>query len=168
MAIDIKVEKELALNSQQIYDIFDFSTQAAYDDGFMNSYIFERALYIFTAIELIEDTDELKSLAAQNINDAWDYMIKENIIDDLQAQYENDCNYIADNGMQWFEDYTAYAHSARGLLDNIQMFAGDIMSNAAQQFKSLNEGSDIQKMLEVADSWGMNNEPQVEDSVFEN
>ena len=59
MSINIQIEKSINLTSQQIYDICDFATQAAYDDGFMNSYIFERALYVFLAIQLFED-EEIK------------------------------------------------------------------------------------------------------------
>lgn len=178
MAIDLQLEKSLALTPQDIYDIFDFSTQAAYDDGFMNSYIFERSLIIFAAIKLLpEYSEEVTHFAAQNINDAWLYLLENDIAEELTNSYEKEINYLADYGIFWFNDYTKYAHSARGLLNTIQTFTGDIVTNAAKQFKEVNDGSGIQEVLEIADKYGMNNgsafiqEKEVkensEDSLFE-
>lgn len=168
MAIDLKIEKELKLSPQEVYDICDFAVQASYDDGFMNSYIFERALYIFAAIRLYEDkAEEITALAAQNINSAWEYLVVEGVVVDMMAQYSTECDYLAAVGAQWFIDYTTYAHSARGLLNTIQTFTGDLVSKAAEQFKNMNDGSDVQKVLDIADEWGMNNAlPHESESLF--
>lgn len=169
MAIDLKTEKEVKLSPQEIYDICDFSVQASYDDGFMNSYIFERALYIFMSIRLYEDqADEITALAAENINSAWQYLMDNDIVENMLANYQNECDYIGTIGEQWFNDYTTYAHSARGLLNTIQTFTGDIVTRAAEQFKNVDNGSNIQEVLEIADEWGMNNNmPTNPESLFE-
>lgn len=160
MAINLELEKSLSLTSQDVYDILDFSTQAAYDDGFMNSYIFERAIYIFSAIRLYPDkAEEITPLAAQNINLTWNYLLENGIVEDMISNYEAECNYLSEYGKQWFEDYTKYALSARGLLNNIQSFTGDLVNQAANKFKEFNDGSEIQEVLEIADQWGMNNAP---------
>lgn len=166
MAIDLKIEKELKLSPQEVYDICDFAVQASYDDGFMNSYIFERALYVFAAIRLYEDqADEVTALAAENMNSAWKFLLENNIIEEMCAQYATECDYIATIGEQWFNDYTTYAHSARGLLNTIQTFTGDIVTKAANQFKDLNNGSGIQEVLDISDKWGLNNSEN-SDSLF--
>lgn len=154
--INPQIEKECVFPPQAIYDICDFSVQAAYDDGFMNSYVFGRALYVFAAIYLYEE-DELKSIAAQNINDAWKYLLDNDTIQEMESNYKDDLGLLCEIGMQWYDDYTTYAHSARGLLNTIQMFTGDIVASAAEQFKQINESGEIQNVLNIADSWGMNN-----------
>lgn len=169
MAIDLKTEKEVELSPQETYDICDFAVQASYDDGFMNSYIFERALYIFMSIRLYEDqADEITALAAENINSAWQYLMDNDIVENMLANYQNECAYIGTIGEQWFNDYTTYAYSARGLLNTIQTFTGDIAARAAEQFKNVDNGSNIQEVLEIADEWGMNNNmPANPGSLFE-
>ena len=42
--IDFEKEKSLALDAQERYDIIAFAMDAADDEGFINSFIFERAL----------------------------------------------------------------------------------------------------------------------------
>lgn len=159
MAINPEVERESCLNTQDFYDICDFATQAAYDDGFMNTFIFERALYVFAAIRLYEEhRDTITELAAENMNSAWDYLLNEKIVDDMIKNYSNEVNMVAAYGEQWFEDYTKYAHSARGLLNTIQTFTGDIVTNAAQQFKNISDNGEVQEVLEIADKWGLNRE----------
>jgi len=46
MAIDLTLEKERSLSTQDMYDIIAFSTEAANDNGFMNSFIFNRSIYL--------------------------------------------------------------------------------------------------------------------------
>lgn len=165
--IDPELEKNLALSTQDVYDICDFAVQAAYDDGFMNSFIFERALYVFAAIRLYEDiADELSAKAANNINSAWSYLLEENIIQEMQENYHEECDFIAKVGIDWYSDYESYAHSARGLLNTIQTFTGDIVAAAADQFNAVNAGSDIQNVIDIADKWGMNNAMPHDESLF--
>lgn len=60
--INLETEKSLALDAQERYDIISFAMDAADDNGFINSFVFERALYCYTAImlypELKEDLSE--------------------------------------------------------------------------------------------------------------
>ena len=47
MAIDLKLEKECEFSAQDRYDIISAAIMDSYDDGFMNQFIFERALYCY-------------------------------------------------------------------------------------------------------------------------
>ena len=53
MSINLDVEKQRKLSTQDMYDILHFAAQSAEDNGFVNSFVFERALlrlfYILTA-----------------------------------------------------------------------------------------------------------------------
>lgn len=159
MSVDLAQEKARKLTTQDIYDIINFSTQAAEDNGFMNSFIFQRALYLFAAIVLIpERKEEIAPMVARNINEAWDSLIEDGTIEQLIQDYDADMFMLADCGQNWYDEYTAYAHSARGLLDTIQTFTGDIVQAAAEQLKNASVESGIQDVLTIADKWGMNNE----------
>lgn len=175
--INIEAEKNRTLSTQDVYDILDFSIQAAEDNGFMNTFIFSRAIYCFAAIRFyIDRADELQPLVAGNINEAWDYLLDDGTIEDMMKNHQADLDYLADNGAEWFEGFGEYIHSARGLLNTIQEFSGDIVAAAVDQFKNAANETGVQEALEIADKWGMNNEvakeePQSEevksDSMFE-
>lgn len=172
--IHIKIEKDRKLSTQEIYEIIDFSVQAAYDNGFMNSFIFERALYLFAAIRFYEDRkDELAPMIAENINKAWDMLIADGTIEEMIENYRLDLNNLAEIGLAWFEEYTNYACSARGLLNTLQDFTGDIVNQAVSALQKTADETGVQQVLEVADKWGMNNGlPKTEqetasDSLFE-
>ncbi len=156
--IDLEYEKNRKLSTQDMYDIVSFAADASYDNGFLNEFIFERALYVFSAIVFYsEDKEELVSVAAKNINDAWDKIVEEGILDKMKDEYEIDLDKIADIGKIWFEDYREYTLSARGLLNNLQEFSGDIIKNAMNQLKKTSQEEGISQVLELADKWGMNN-----------
>ena len=66
--INLEIEKSLTLSAQDHYDIISFAIDAADDNGFINSFVFERALYCYTFIILNpERKDELSPIAAENI-----------------------------------------------------------------------------------------------------
>lgn len=175
--INIEAEKNRTLSTQDVYDILNFSIQYAEENGFMNTFIFSRAIYCFAAIRFyIDRADELQPLVASNINEAWDYLLDDGTIEDMMKNHQADLDYLADNGVEWFEGFGEYIHSARGLLNTIQEFSGDIVAAAVDQFKNVVNETGVQEALEIADKWGMNNEvakeePQLEevesDSMFE-
>jgi hypothetical protein len=66
--INLETEKSLALNAQERYDIISLAMDAADDNGFINSFIFERALYCYAAIILYPELrEELSELATINL-----------------------------------------------------------------------------------------------------
>lgn len=166
--IDINYEKTSKLSTKDIYDIIAFSIDAAEDSGFMNSFIFNRALYLFAAIVLYpERKDELSSIVAKNINEAWDYLRDDGTLEKMTEDCSVELELLADYGKTWFEEYTEYAHSARGLLDTITTFSGDIVKSAVEQLRDASESTGVAQVLELADKWGMNNALPQEKKVKE-
>ena len=107
--IDLRIEKERHMTTQDMYDILDFAMQAAEDNGFINSFIYERALYEFAALILFPDRkDEFSSLIAENVNTAWDTMLEDGILEELVENYEQDLNYLAALGEKWIDEFTTY------------------------------------------------------------
>ena len=168
MAINLNEHKTLRLSAQERYDIIDFATQAAEDNGFMNSFIFERALCLFAAIRLCEDRrGEITTLVADNLLNAWDVLLEDGTIEDMVANFKEELEVLASEGVTWFEEYTAYAHSARGLLGTLQQFSGDIVKNAVQQFQDMQTNGELQQVLDIASNWGMNNgQVDLSESLF--
>ena len=176
MSLNIDKEKTSALSSAAQYDIINFSIQAAEENGFLNSFIFERALYCFAAIVLNDDRkDEISHLVSQGVIEAWEKLVEDGTMDEMIKNYNDALNDLSENAERWFEEYNKYTISARGLLNNIQELSGTIVQNAAQQLRDASTETGVLDMLQLADNWGMNNrlpmkekeqEELPEDSLF--
>lgn len=156
--LDISLEKDKILSTQEMYEILDFAVQAAEDNGFINSFVFVRAMYMYAAIRLYEDRrEELQHIISEDLLGSWDKLVQDGTIEDMNKNYSIDMNLLADYGQVWMEEFTAYAHSARGLLNTIQEFSSDIVEQASAKFQQAVANDDIKKVTEIAEKWGMDN-----------
>lgn len=152
MSLDLNKEKTSALSSAAQFDIINFSIQAAEENGFLNSFIFERALYCFAAIVLNDDRkDEISSLVAKGVIEAWEQLVEDGTMDQLVAEYKDVLDDLNDNAVRWFEEYNKYTISARGLLNNIQELSGSIVQNAANQLRAASSETGVLDILKLAD-----------------
>lgn len=168
--MNFNIEHELSrkLSTQDMYDIISFAVDAAMDNGFVNSFVFGRALYLYAAIVLNQDRKEdIAHMVAENINDAWDSLIEDGTIEDLANKYSMEMEMLAEQGETWLKEYIEYAHSARGLLNTIQEFSGDIVASAAEQLKKASQEAGVEDVLRIADEWGMNNTIEDTETVFD-
>lgn len=156
--IDLELEKSRKLSTEQICMIEDFAAQAANDGGFMNRFIFERALFVFAATCLYPDKKEtLTALIGEgyDIRGAFDEIVKDGLAAEMYKTYHTDIENLFAIGNTWFEDSATYEHSARGLLDSINTFSGDVVRSAVEQLQKVSNG-DVGKILDFADKWGAN------------
>lgn len=169
--MDLSKEKESKLSSRDRYDILTFAIEAADDGGFVSSFIFERAIYCYAAVVLAEDNlkDDIRSKVADNLIDAWDYLVQNNIIQELKDEYQKEFDLLAEEGEIWLEEYELFSSSARGVLSVVEQFTGDSVVNAAAALKDTAEQTGVANILEIADEWGMNRRNLVpEKKVVEN
>lgn len=156
--INLKLEKSRKLSTEQICMIEDFAAQAANDGGFMNHFVFERAIFVFAAICLYPDKKEgLTALIGEgyDIRGAFDRIIKDGLAEEMYKTYQEDIDNLLSIGNTWFQDAAIYEHSARGLLDSINTLSGDIVQSAAEQLQKASEG-EVGKILDFAEKWGAN------------
>ena len=153
MIKDLEREMNRTLTTEQVTMILDFAIQAAEDNGFVNRYIYQRAMYVFAAIVLFEDRkDEISELIGSDsdIRLAWDMLLQDGTIEVMNKQYDNDMEYLGNVGADWYEDYCAYAHSARGVLGAFSDFSGDIVQAAFQKLSEISnsEFGDVARIAE--------------------
>jgi hypothetical protein len=163
MAIIPNLETTRKLTSQDIYDIIHFSAQSAEDNGFVNQYVFERALYAYAAIILYPDRkEEIGRMVSNNILDAWDALVSDGTTSDMEKNFSSDIKILGEVGSVWLDDYIKYLQSARGILSSFQEFSGDIIQTAVEKFKTVSDEVGANQVLEIANNWGMNNNPEKE------
>ena len=155
--INLAQEESYKLSAKDRYDILNFAIEAADDGGFVSSFVFERAMYLYAAIILDEDrANDIREKITQNLIEAWDYAIQEKIIQEMLESYKDDLDQLAEEGWSWFEEYNNYILSARGVLSFAQEFSGDIVSSAATVLKDTMEETGAKNIIDIADEWGMN------------
>ena len=169
MAILFETETAKKLTSQDMYDIIHFAAQSAEDNGFVNQFVFERALYAYAAIILYpERKEELGRIVSDNILDAWDALLTDGTIADMNENFAVDMDALGRIGSVWLDDYIKYLQSARGILSSFQEFSGDIIQTAVEKFKTVSDEVGANQVLEIANNWGMNNNPVKEVQAIAN
>ena len=157
MITDLQQEMNRTLTTEQVTMILDFSIQAAEDNGFISSYIFQRAMYVFAAIILYPDRkEEISELigADNDIRLIWDVLIKDGTAAKMNEEFANDMIYLGNVGEDWYREYVAYAHSARGILATVSNFSSSIVDVAASKLKEVGDSS-LADVINIAKTWGM-------------
>ena len=155
----VKNEKDIKLTMEQVCIIEDFAAQAANDGGFMNSYVFERALLVFAAIVLYPDRkDEINGMIGEgyDVRLAYQTLLETGLLEEMSKDYEMELEYLVTVGETWFQEAKEFEQSARGLLNTISDLSGDIVSQAASKLQAVASG-DAKFVEEFADKWGLNN-----------
>ena len=153
--IDMKFESSRKLSTQDIYDIIDTAVRLAEDDGFINEFILERVLYECMALVVLPNRkDEIVELMEKSPLSAWDTLVEDGTIDMLCKDYRQEIACISGLTTRWVASYSDHIHSMRGMLS----YMNDLTSKLSKTLEDTVRKSDIPKVLEVADKWGMNNE----------
>lgn len=160
MAIDLKLEKECEFTAQERYDIISAAVSDSYDNGFMNQFIFERALYCYALAAFSEPDMESRVQLFIDIHsnplDYWTNNIDE--VFTMIQEHKETLNILAEDANLWFVDYTEYAYSMRGMLDNLGDIMGGVTQMAQDELVAMQENGELQGVMDIANKWGMNNE----------
>lgn len=155
---NIDYEKNKKISTEQMSMILDMAAQAASDGGFMSSYIFQRAAYVFAAQVLYPEKKDIIASsigAGYDIRLAFDMLVKDGTIEDMQTIYQEDIEQLDAEVERWYHEVDSYQCSARGLLDSITTLSGDIVKSATEQLQQAANG-DVKIIQEFADKWGFN------------
>ena len=156
--MNLEQEKNNVFTPQETYEIISAAIDMADDDGFVNSYVFERALYVCAARILYEDkTDEINKSLIENGSPliTWEELLNDGTIDQMIAEHSESLDYLASLGEIWFEEYTEAAHSLRSLIDVIQTLMDGMAGNMGKQLDLFKQDVDVQNVMNIADKWGL-------------
>lgn len=169
MITDLETELNRTLTTEQVTMILDFAIQTAEDRGFVNRYIYQRAIYVFAAVVLFpERKEEITNIIGSDydIRLAWDALLKDGTIKKMTDDFSNDLEYLGNVAEDWFEDYSDYVHSARGILAMVNEFSGNIVEAAVERLQGVAD-SNIGDVLKIAESWGLNRNIDEQNSLGE-
>ncbi len=160
--LDLSKIKNCPLNSQTMYDMINSCLEAAEDNGFLNQFVFERALTCHEVLQLIEDLDDIDGpMVAENPLTAFDHFIEMGYVDQLAKNYADTVAYIGQVAAQYFEDYEKYLLSIGGVLNKAEIFSSEVLQNMAGQVSEITNNEGVRKTLQIADEWGLNRQPPI-------
>ena len=157
--LDYQLERAIKLSTKQVETILDFAIQAANDNGYMSSLVFQKAMLVFAATVLYPDRKEEISSAIgsqYDISAIYDKLNDEEFFEKMDADFCETMEYLRDVSVDWFEDAKSYAHSARGLLDSLNTLSGDIVKSAVEQLQKTAQSDDVAQVLQIGDALGVN------------
>lgn len=157
--LDYQLERAIKLSTKQVETILDFAIQAANDNGYMSSLVFQKAMLVFAATVLYPDRKEEISAAIgsqYDISAIYDKLNEEKFFEKMDADFYETMEYLRDVSVDWFEDAKSYAHSARGLLDSLNTLSGDIVKSAVEQLQKTVQSDDVAQVLQIGDTLGVN------------
>ena len=156
--MNLEQEKNNVFMPQEVYEIISAAIDMADDDGFINSYVFERALYVCAARTLYEDkADQVNTSLLENGSPlvTWKELLDDGTIDQMIAEHSESLDYLAFLGENWFEEYTEAAHSLRSLVDVIETLMGGMAENMGKQLDMFKKDAEVQNVIDIADKWGL-------------
>ena len=160
--ITIKEVKNCPLTSQQLYDMINSCIEAAEDNGFLNQFVFERALICHEVLNLIEDLDDIDGpMVAENPLNAFDHFVEMGYVDKLINDYTETLDFIGKTAAQYFADYEKYLLSIGGVLNKAEIFSSEVLQNMTGQIQNMVDNEDIKQTLNIANEWGMNRKPEL-------
>lgn len=154
----IEQEKNCVFSPQETYEIISTAIDMADDNGFVNSYVFERALYVCAARIIYDDRfDEINASLIENGSPlvTWKELLDDGTIDQMITEHNESLDYLASLGQNWFEEYTEAAHSLRSLVDVIQTLMDGMAGNIGKQLDAFKQDADVQNVINIADKWGL-------------
>ena len=156
--MNLEQEKNSIFTSQETYEIISAAIDMADEEGFVNSYVFERALYVCAARTLYEDkADQINISLLENGSPlvTWKELLDDGTIDQMIAEHSESLDYLASLGENWFEEYTEAAHSLRSLVDVIETLMGGMAENMGKQLDMFKKDAEVQNVIDIADKWGL-------------
>jgi hypothetical protein len=150
--INIEEVLNCPLTSQEIYDMINSCLEEAEDNGFLNQFVFERALVCHEVLLLIEDLDDIDGpMVAENPLTAFDHFLEMGYVQNLVKNHTATVDYIGKIAAQYFEDYEKYLLSIGGVLNKAEIFSSEVLQNMAGQMQNVMENDDIKQTLHIAE-----------------
>nr|DAL50594.1 MAG TPA_asm: hypothetical protein [Caudoviricetes sp.] len=158
--IDMELEKQSTLTAKDINDLLAFAIGESENDGFVNRYVFERAMYTYLYLLLAEGDEQEKVRNSINENGVlvvWQELVGTGKIEQMAQDHQTEIALAERAGADVFDDYNGYSRSIRASFANIQSASNSIMENAAKQMSQMLSSDQYKDIMDIAEKWGMNN-----------
>lgn len=151
--INLEELQDIAFDTQEQYDIINAALDNAEDNGFLNAFVFERALICHEILHLNIDFDEDDPTTEEVNNNpliAFDHYVAQGYVTQLSQEYKATADYMSKLAATYFEDYREYLLSLGGVINKSEIFSSQVLQNMAKQLQGVTENSEIKDVLNIA------------------
>lgn len=171
--INLELEKKSNLTPEDVRDICDFAIQDAEVNGFVSSYDFEHAIWVYAAIVIFQENkdDIVAKVTTEGYYAAYQMLLEDGTLEKLATDYAKEMQQVADVSAAWYDDYTKFSNSVRAVFNDFKNYSSGILQQNAEQLLSAQSNEDFKEVYNIAEKWGLNNDkaPLMEDeSLFIN
>lgn len=158
--IDLTLEKKSSITPQEVHEICEFAMQDAEVNGFVSSYDFSHAIWVYAADIIFEDKkdDIVEKITTEGMFAAYQMLLEDGTLEALNNDYQVEMQQIADASVVWYNDYIKYATSIRGTLNAFQTYSGGILQDNVNQLFQAQTNPDLKNVYDIANKWGLNND----------
>ena len=156
--INLENEKKSVLSAKDMNDLMSFAVGEAENNGYINRYVFERAMYTYLYLLLCdkEEKGEIQDSFNENgVLVVWQELVASGKIEKMLEEHPVEVQLVVDACNTTFEDYTGYAKSVRAAMTSIQSVGNDVMRNSLKQMSEMLTSEQYQDIMDIAEKWGM-------------
>lgn len=141
------------MKSQDIYSAINYAIDAANDDGYLNHFVFVRALDV--ALATIEYPLDVEINENDNVFDIYDKLKDKGIVDKIR--YDVDMADIYDQAHTEYYNYQQHLDSFGGSMNTFMDFMNAKFSQGISELKEKINSEDIERVQTIAENWGLDN-----------
>lgn len=157
--IKVPQEKKSRLDAREINAIIMGAFDEATDGGFVNRFMFERAMYVYAYIVISskngDKNDIASSIDGQSVLDIWNTLLQDGTAEKVMKEYENELVLVQDAANDMFDDYRDYQRSIRGVAGAV----GGIIDNITNSLSTIAEtglsSEQYKEIMDIASKWGL-------------
>lgn len=140
------------MNSQEIYEVVNYALDAANDNGYLNHFVFTKALNVATAMVVVPD--EVSIQEGENILSVYDRLSEDGVIAKVVSAVDM-CE-LYDIAYAEFKSYQAYLVSISGSMNKFMDVLNERFASGIKELTSRINSDDIAQVQAIAENWGLN------------
>lgn len=158
MIVNIETEKNLTVTSEEVNTIVASAINEADNNGFVNRFVFSRAMWVYLYLMLLEDADAKKALKKrinkEGVLNLWDSLVKDGSIGNMLATHEEDVNFVAEVANEMYDSYVQFNQSIRGTIVNIQELGSEMIQSAMGSMNKMLADGKYAEVMNIAQQLG--------------
>lgn len=150
--------------TDRVISFIETALNVATVDGFINPVVVGTMLWLYIISEVMPDRAKEIDDISQNgggIFVAMDKVQSDGILDRVMNEYAADINYAFALADTWYRQYAKFNPTFAGQVGQLSFLTEDFVKEALEGIQKVLSTNDSEKILQIAEAWGMRNEGEL-------
>lgn len=129
-------------------------------EGFINPVAFGTVIWLYLTVglrpELTEELDKI--IETDSVFAAMDKLQNDGVINDLIKDHSDDVIYTFSLAEMWYRQYAKFTPTFAGQVGKLSFLTEDFVKDAIQGVQKVLSEGNAEKVMQIAEAWGMDNE----------